>query len=287
VLLFSPGMPPRRRFLWLMVGLAMSICVAVEVVVVKGDIGRQNTVFKFYLQVWVLLSIAAAVSVAWLYERARRWQPGLRHAWWGAMALLVLGGALFLPLGIRARAVDRISPDTGLTLDGMAFIKYSKIHDGPEGDPKEIFLYGDYAAIRWMQDNIEGSPVIVEGLGWREYLWANRVSIYTGLPTVVGWSWHERQQRSLLPPDEVYRRIEAVSAFYGTTDIDSALSFLKRYGVRYVYVGGYEQAYYDPAGLAKFDTMVDQGLLHLVYDSHGTKIYEAPDGDAGFEPVIQ
>jgi YYY domain-containing protein len=288
VLLFVPGMPPRRRFLWLVVGLAMSICVAVEVVVVKGDVGRQNTVFKFYLQAWILLSIVAAISVAWLYARAvnarsRRWLSELRHVWWGAMALLVLGGALFLPLGIHARAADRISPDTGLTLDGMAFIKYSKIRDGSEGDPMEIFLYGDYAAIRWMQDNVQGSPVIVEGLGWREYLWANRVSIYTGLPTVVGWSWHERQQRSLLSPDEVYRRIEAVSAFYGTPDIDSALSFLKRYGVCYIYVGGYERAYYSPVGLDKFDTMVDQGLLRLAYDSHGTKIYEVLDAE--LEPV--
>jgi YYY domain-containing protein len=287
VLLFTPGMPPRRRFLWLLVGLAMSISVAVEVVVVKGDIGRQNTVFKFYLQVWIMLSIVAAVSVVWLYERLRRWQPGPRHAWWGAMALLVLGGALFLPLGIRARAVDRISPDTGLTLDGMAFMKYSRISDGPEGQPKEIYLYGDYAAIRWMQEHIEGSPVIVEGLGWREYLWANRVSIYTGLPTVVGWSWHERQQRPLLPSDEVEERRRAVPAFYNTMDVNSAQAFLQRYGVRYIYVGGYEYAYYDPAGLAKFDTMADLGLVRLVYDSHGTKIYEVLGGDSEIEPVIQ
>ena len=287
VLLFIPGMPARRRFLWLMLGLAMSICVAVEVVVVKGDIGRQNTVFKFYLQVWILLSILAAVSVAWLYERSRRWQPELRYIWWGAMVLLAFGGALFLPLGIHARATNRISSDTGLTLDGMAFMKYSKIDDGPEGNPKEIFLYGDYAAIRWMQDNIQGSPVIVEGLGWREYLWANRVSIYTGLPTVVGWRWHEVQQRPLLPADEVNNRRGAVPAFYETLDINSAMGFLKRYGVRYIYVGGYEQAYYSSAGLAKFDAMVDQGLLRLVYDSHGTKIYEVLAGDFEIEPVVQ
>ncbi|MBN1810300.1 MAG: glycosyltransferase family 39 protein [Anaerolineae bacterium] len=287
VLLFVPGMPPRRRFLWLMVGLAMSICVAIEVVVVKGDIGRQNTVFKFYLQVWILLSIAASVSVAWLYARSRRWQPTLRYVWWGAMALLVLGGALFLPLGIHARATNRISPDTGLTLDGMAFMKYSRIYDGPEGDPKELFLYGDYAAMRWMQDNIQGSPVIVEGLGWREYLWANRVSIYTGLPAVVGWRWHEVQQRPLLPSDEIDERRSAVPAFYGTTDINSALDFLKRYDVRYIYVGGYEQAYFDPVSLGKFDTMADQGLLRPVYDSHGVKIYEVPDGDSEFAPELQ
>jgi YYY domain-containing protein len=284
LLLFVPRMPPRRRLLWLMIGLAMAISTAVEVVVVKGDVGRQNTVFKFYLQVWIMLSVAAGVSVVWFYECARRWRPKLVYAWWAAMAILVLGGALFLPFGVYARANDRMAEDTGLTLDGMAFVKYSEIWDGPEGDGREIYLYGDYAAIRWMQDSIQGSPVIMEGLGWREYLWANRVSIYTGLPAVVGWSWHQRQQRPLLPPDEIYQRYDDVRACYGTADVGYALSILNRYGVRYVYVGGYEQAYYDPAGLAKFDTMVDQGLLRVVYDAHGIKIYEVLPGQ---EPFLQ
>ncbi|MFL7791988.1 MAG: DUF2298 domain-containing protein, partial [Anaerolineae bacterium] len=274
LLLFVPGMPANRRLLWLMVGLVMAISIAVEVVVVKGDIGRQNTVFKFYLQVWIMLSVTAGVSLVWLYERSKRWHPKLCYVWWGGMTALVLGGLLFLPFGIYARASDRISPDTGLTLDGMAFMKYSKIYDGPEGDSKEIFLYGDYAAIRWMQDNIEGSPVILEGLGWREYLWANRVSIYTGLPTVVGWRWHEVQQRPLLPADEVNQRREDVHVCYETSDINYAMSILGQYDVRYIYVGGYEQAYYSAASLAKFDTMAEQGLLRVVYDSHGVKIYE-------------
>ena len=76
-------------------------------------------------------------------------------------------------------------------------------------------------------------------------------------------------------------------AFYGTTDVNSALGFLKRYGVRYIYVGGYEHAYYDPVGLAKFDAMVDQELLRVAYDSHGVKIYEVLGGDSEFESVSQ
>jgi hypothetical protein len=44
--------------------------------------------------------------------------------------------------------------------------------------------------------------------------------------------------------------------------------------VRYVYLGAYERAYYDPAGLAKFDRMAGQGLLRLVYDADGVHIYE-------------
>ncbi|MBE9509212.1 MAG: hypothetical protein IMY86_14330, partial [Chloroflexi bacterium] len=127
---------------------------------------------------------------------------------------------------------------------------------------------------RWMQDNIQGSPVIMEGLGRWEYMWGNRISIYTGLPTVVGWRWHEMQQRAMLPETMVDQRISDVRECYGTTDARRAFDILTRYDVRYIYVGEYEQAYYDPAGLAKFDDMAAEGLLQVVYDACGVRIYK-------------
>jgi len=280
LLLLAPGMSASRRLLWLMVGLAMSIAVGVEIVVVEGDIGRQNTVFKFYLQAWMLLSIVAAIALAWVRgrsvgARARRWPPEVRYPWWVAMALLVAGGALFLPFGIRSRALDRMSPQVGLSLDGMAFMKYGSVADGPTQETlREISLSGDYAAIRWMQDNVEGSPVVLEAVGRQEYLWSGRVSIYTGLPTVVGWRWHQVQQRAMLPETLVSQRMSDVRECYDTTDVSRAREILARYGVRYIYVGEYERAYYDPAGLAKFDAMAAEGLLRLRYDVRGVKIYE-------------
>jgi uncharacterized membrane protein len=240
-----------------------------------------NTVFKFYLQVWILLSIAAAISVSWVCKRARRWRTSLRELWWGAVAVLILGGALFLPIGIRARAVDRMAPTTGLTLDGMAFLQHAVITDGPEGDMREISLAGDYHAIRWMQETIKGSPVILEGLGRREYLWANRVSIYTGLPAVVGWRWHQVQQRAGVGDDLVGSRRADVNACYDTKDVAEAREILDRHGVRYVYVGDYERAYYDRSGLDKFGRMVDQGLLRVVYEAHGVTLYEVVSYSGG------
>ena len=264
-----------RRFLWLAVGTAMVLSLAVEVVVLSGDIGRMNTVFKFYLQVWMLLSVAAAVSLQWLW--ARRWRTNLRELWWGVMAALVLGGGLFLPFGIRARAVDRMAPGTGLTLDGMAFAERAVITDGPDGAMQEIPLAGDYHALKWMQETIEGSPVILEGLGRREYLWANRVSIYTGLPAVAGWRWHQAQQRAGVGGELVSWRRADVNTFYTTTDLDRAEAILSDYDVGYVYVGPYERAYYDQGGLEKFARMVERQLLRVVYDSRDVTIYRVVD----------
>ncbi len=263
-----------NRLLWLLVGTAMALSLAVEIVVLEGDIGRMNTVFKFYLQVWILLAIAAATSVAWMWRRARSWSCEQRWLWQAAMAALVFGGALFLPFGIPARAGDRIAPEAGKTLDGMAFMRTAEIIAGPQGDERPISLSGDHYAIRWMQDNIEGAPVILEGLGWREYLWANRVSVHTGLPAVVGWRHHQAQQRVGVDGDTVSQRRQDVETCYRTPDVAQAQEILERYRVRYVYVGEYERAYYGTGGLAKFERMAEEGRLRRVYDARGVAIYE-------------
>jgi uncharacterized membrane protein len=148
------------------------------------------------------------------------------------------------------------------------------ILDGPEGDMEEIPLAGDYRAIRWMQENVEGAPVIVEGLGRREYLWANRVSVHTGLPAVVGWRWHQIQQRAGVGGEMVDWRRNDVNRLYQTTDTAEVEEILTRYGVQYVYVGGYERAYYDAAGLETFERMAESGLLRRAYDAAGVTVYE-------------
>lgn len=279
VLFLSPregggdGLTGKERLLWLLVGTAMALSLAVEIVVLEGDIGRMNTVFKFYLQVWILLSIAGGISLAWIWKRSRGWNTGARRTWWGVMAALVLGGAVFLPFGVHARAIDRMAPETGRTLDGMAFMRSASVWGGPPDDGRPIPLSGDYHAIRWMQENIEGSPVILEGIGWREYLWANRVSVYTGLPAVVGWRHHQAQQRVGVGGEMVNRRREDVTTCYSTRDMEEAREILERYDVRYIYVGEYERAYYDEQGLAKFNQMVELGMLQLMYDSGGVMIY--------------
>ena len=275
LLVIAPGAHRRRRLAWLLVGSAAILSLAVEIVVLKGDVGRMNTVFKFYLQVWTLLSVTAGVSLAWVWGRARRWTRAWRCAWWSAVGAVVLGGALFLPFGIDARASNRMTEGVGLTLDGVAYMEAGSVMDGDPGkEARVISLSGDYAAIRWLQDNIEGSPVILEGLGYREYLWANRVSINTGLPTVAGWRWHQVQQRPLLPGATVDRRREDVRICYETQQASRAWEILRRYGVGYIYVGDYERAYHSPEGLAKFDEMVTSGYLRVAYDAGDVTVYE-------------
>jgi uncharacterized membrane protein len=145
----------------------------------------------------------------------------------------------------------------------------------------------DYDAMQWMQDNIPGTPAIVEGNS-PLYRWGSRMAIYTGQPTVIGWDYHVSQHDSVIPGSIITNRVSDVASFYNTTDADSAMKFLDRYGVQYIVVGALERKYYSADGLAKFTSMVENGRLSLVYplqsspNPEATFIYQVnPPGAVG------
>jgi len=264
-------MEPGQRFVLLLFGMGLALSLGVDLVVLKGDIGRMNTVFKFYLQIWVLWSAVAAVALSQLVSRLHAWRPQRRRLWWGVFALLVALAALYPVFAARAKINDRFDRSVGPTLNGMAYMERAVYYDG-----EPIELKWDLEAVNWLLDNVEGSPVIAEanteprGL----YRWGSRVSIYTGLPTIIGWSWHQRQQRSAMPNEWIDRRLNDVQRLYSDTSAAVAQEILAKYDVRYVYVGEVERVYYPASGLAKFESMRAEGLLRLAYHNERVQIYE-------------
>jgi uncharacterized membrane protein len=101
--------------------------------------------------------------------------------------------------------------------------------------------------------------------------------VYTGLPTIIGWQWHQEQQRW------GYRwavgdRAKDVDRIYSTTSSSEALSLMRRYGVEYVYVGQLERLYYPGDGLDKFADDGLDGRLDEVYRNDQVRIYHVPVG---------
>ena len=269
VLLLRPGQPDAKRFVLFLVGTGLVLTLVVEVIVLRGDIGRMNTVFKFYLQVWTLFATSAAAALAWLLLALPQWLPGWRNVWQAGLALLVAGAALFPIMGGMAKVKDRMSPQAPHTLDGMAFMDYSHYAD----EWGDMDLSQDYRAIRWMQENVTGSPVIVEANLRNLYRWGSRYTIYTGLPAVVGWEWHEQQQRAVIPSTWITNRILEVDNFYLTTSLDEAQAFLRKYDVGYIIVGQQERGHYPGPGLDKFDA-ANGSLWKEVYRNEATVIYQ-------------
>ena len=227
-----------------------------------------NVVFKFYMQAWVLFALSTGMCINWLLKSLRHWHVWTLFIWELIFFGLICAAAMFPLLGAIDKIRDRMTSDAPHTLDGMTYMEYSKYYDmGLEMD-----LSQDYWAIRWMQDNIQGSPVILEGQAY-EYRWGNRYTIYTGLPGVVGWNWHQRQQRAILRSNIVQERVDEVGEFYLTEDRMFVEQFLEQYEVSYIVFGQLERAFFPGPGLDKFEIW-DGVLWDEVFRYEDTVIYE-------------
>ena len=253
--------------IWLAMGLGISI--GVDFVRVTGDIGRMNTLFKYYLEVWVLFGLAAAYLLWSLVESGalRRLAPPVRWVWTAVLVVLLVSSLIYTVLGTRVRLADRFEPAPP-TLDGTAYMN-TATHSELE---QPFQLEPDLRGIEWLQDNVAGSPVVLEAHG-DQYRWNGRISIYTGLPTVLGWPWHQIQQRTDYA-SQVGVRVRDVATIYNTADLQLAGELLQSYRVEYIVIGELERIYYDAPGLEKFLTMERLGQLRRVYESSGVIIFQ-------------
>ena len=261
----------KARFTYILLLVGLCISLGLEIVYVRdfldgGDYERMNTVFKFSMQAWLCFAIGAALAVQHLWSLLR---GTVRKVWVVIFFLLVLGGSVFLVGGTASRIRDHQiwiaaqppvqSAHYTPTLNGLAFI--------------QAWYPGDARAIAWLNENIAGSPVILEAAAPVSYQWFNRVSIYTGLPDVLGWADHVGEQRY---SDQPLNRVTDIGIIYTTSDAIQAITLLRFYHVRYIYVGDLERQAYaqqSTAGLDKFDHMVGD-TLRVVYRAQGVTIYE-------------
>ena len=269
---FKPGQSSIRKMAWILFGIGLALTLMVELIVLKGDSGRQNMVFRYYNEAWYFFGIGLSLALVDMLPGMAGWPRQVRYVWLPALVIL-FACALSYPLTATQAKINDRWPDIqnpSHALDGALFMK------GESGDTsgqapafyndegRQLNLAEDYQAIRYMQEKITGSPVIVEG-HTSEYRWGSRFSIYTGLPTVIGWSWHVRQHNSLLDGAIIEKRIEEVNRFYNTTDMADTETFLTHYRVKYIVIGDLERAYYDPQGMQKFQKMIDRGSLRLIF----------------------
>ena len=126
------------------------------------------------------------------------------------------------------------------TLDGLAYVAASSP--------------GEFLGIQWLKERYQPGDRIVEAVG-DDYSDYGRVSASTGIPTVLGWTFHEEQWRGSREPFE--GRQEAVERHYQTHDPQEAREILRRYGVTHILVGPRERVKYGTDGLAKFAILGD------------------------------
>jgi len=212
---------------------------------------RMNTVFKYFLQMWLLLGCGSALLAWSALERAR-------HRWRLALPITaVVAAALFTSVTAVIGYVGSphaVSPTP--TLDGLAYLQTAS--------PSER------AAYEWVNREITGIPVMLEAHG-ASYQAFSRVSMNTGLPTLLGWEYHLFQQgRSR---DEIDARARDVREIYQSTDPERIDALLRSYRIDYIFVGRLERQTY---GSTVADRLADSGLVEPVFTSGDVTIFALP-----------
>ena len=246
----APALSGPERFLWVLIAGGAALLLIPELLFLRdlfeGSQPRMNTVFKAGFQAFLLLGLAAGVSLPW----AAVWLP--RRAVWSVWAA---GAAVLLLLGLVYPYAGSYARTGGFsnspTLNGLRWL--------------EAIAPGDPEAIAWLRENTPGDAVVLEAFGPDYSAFGHaRVSTFSGRPTVLGWGGHEVQWQH-----DPGSRLTDIQTLYTTTDPEAARELIGRYGIRYVVSGPIEKTTYGDAGLAKWDTLGEQ-----VYSRDGTTIWE-------------
>ena len=289
-LIFRRRAAAGEAFLVLLLVLGLGIVAGIELVYVRdflqgGDWYRMNTLFKFSVPAWLLLGLAGGVMLPAVWVALRSAPGSIRLLVRAALAVMLAGGLVFLVFGVRARVQDRFPgprPAVG-TLDATAYMTVGR-YTWPSGT-HPIQLANEREAIRWLLDNVSGSPVIAEApaggydvdgqpVGYDYYRAGGlRVASLTGFPTFVGQ--HQYEQR---PSDQVGPRFEQGKAFFTTTDIARARQLMADLRVGYVYVGTLERILFSEDSLRKFDIMAELGDLEVVHRNPEVTLYRVVTG---------
>jgi uncharacterized membrane protein len=145
---------------------------------------------------------------------------------------------------------NNFKPPFGLTLDDFDRVQ----RENPD----------EAAAILWLRSATDG--VIAEATG-NPYSSYGRISIYTGLPTILGWGNHEGQWRD--PALQGSRR-DDIETLYTTPDWQATQLIIERYNVRYIVVGNLERTSYR-VNEEKFNN-----FLKPVFQQGNVTVYEVP-----------
>ena len=256
---------------------AMGLIFIPEIVYVRDiyekTAPRANTMFKLTYQAYIMFGIIMAyILVSFTVTRVKRCN--------GADNAVICKGLLRCP---RRQVLTGIIAIL-LLISTCGYLENAIIH-WFGGFPKrsayqtlnatnylENAIPDDAAGIRWLNDNVNGQPVVLEASGDSYKDYDNRVSAMTGLPTVLGWYVHEWLWRNNL--EEENQRKEEVQTIYTSSNAEQIKSLIEKYKISYLFIGSCEAEKY-----GEINSELLTSLGKVVFRQGETMIIEVSDGE--------
>lgn len=200
---------------------------------------RSNTMFKLGYQVFIIMSLITGTILVRAINQIRT------NKWYvfGAIPLVFLV-SIYPWFSIRSYFGNL---ETYQGVYGLNWL--------------EKQMPGDYAAVNWLNEKVENNsqPVILEANG-DSYTNYERISTFTGLPTVAGWVVHEWLWRGSYDP--IAKRAEEVRVVYESDDTSYTRLIIEKYDVKYIIVGSLEREKYPQLNEVKIREIATPVFTH-------------------------
>ncbi len=251
---FLGRLSPADAFCLIIILAATGLILVPEWVYVKdiysGDFKRANTMFKLTFQTFIMFALA----IGYIYFRISANPKSFFHRALLKLPLLVLIG---LPLiypyfSVIQGYYGKPEIKRYVGLDGVQFLKQRDNND--------------YQGILWLKQHVKGQPAILEANG-DSYSDYGRISMATGLPTILGWYVHEWLWRGT--PNGVNQRVMEVSTVYESDNLMMTRDILRKYKIQYIIIGELERRKFIHLNLGKL-----MSLGKVVFHSPGTSIIQ-------------
>jgi len=234
---------------------AIGLILIPEVIYVQdiysGDYKRANTMFKLTYQAYIMFGIC----MGYIFLRLICFGNTMRQKMLAVTGLILFALTVcYIQNAVKGWYGDIFDSSRYQGLDATAFM--------------EKTMPDDYLAINWLNANVKDNPVVLEAPG-DSYTDYERVSVMTGLPTILGWRTHEwlwKSDTSILDS-----RAAEIERIYTSTDVTEVKSILDKYKVAYIYVGKLEQ---DKYATINHELLKSLGKVVFISPITDTKTYE-------------
>lgn len=211
---------------------------------------RANTMFKLTYQAFIQLSIVMGVTLGILLSNLMSKKVEKFTAVGFVIVVILMSSIAIYPyFGYRDYYLG--SSAKYKSLDGLSW--FAQLYPN------------DYQAYLWLK-KVNGRPHILEAVG-DSYTTFNRMSAFSGLPTVLGWRVHEWLWRGSY--DIPGKRSTEVESIYLDPLSAESQRLLNQYVVKYVIVGDKEREAYKT-----LDTNELKKLGKVVFEEGNTFIIE-------------
>ena len=231
---------------------ALGLIVIPEIVYVRDiyekEYARSNTMFKLTYQAFTMFGILLGYALIRLWMEKKH---VIRKVLTSAVFACFAGCCFYTATAVHAWFGQVWDPSQYQGLDATAYL--------------ETTFPEDAAAIRWLNDNVTGDPVVLEANG-DSYSDYERVSAMTGLPTVLGWYVHEWLWRD--DTGALNERAQEVETIYTSTNQEEVKALLEKYQVEYIFVGAREREKYESLN----ESML-QSLGNVVFSDEQSQTY--------------